>query len=90
MKKNCIDAFVGIKKEWNMNACRHYFDALETTWHYRELWLDVIFENESKEGEEGESGEGNDDGEEEIVMEELVVLLSKKGKPSFVFHNPHQ
>jgi hypothetical protein len=87
MKKNCIDAFVGIKKEWNMNACRQNFDALEATWHYRELWLDVIFDNESKEGE---SGEGNVDGEEEIVMEELVVSHSKKGKPSFVFHNPHQ
>jgi hypothetical protein len=51
---------------------------------------DVIFENESKEGEECESGEGNDDGEKEILMEELVVSHSKKGKPSFVFHNPHQ
>jgi hypothetical protein len=36
MKKNCIDAFVGIKKELNMNAWRHHFGALKAKKHYRE------------------------------------------------------
>jgi hypothetical protein len=48
-----------------MNAWKHYFGALEAMWHYKEMWLDVIFENEGKKGEDDES---SDDGEKEVVV----------------------
>jgi hypothetical protein len=53
------------KKKQNMNVWKHYFGALEAIWHYMEMWLDLIFENE---GEKGEDDEGNDDGEKKVVV----------------------
>jgi hypothetical protein len=45
VEKECnkiyINEFIQIKKkEQDLNAWRHYFSALESTWQYREMWLD--------------------------------------------------
>jgi hypothetical protein len=61
-----------------MNAWRHYFGALEAMWHYKEMWLDVIFENE---GEKGEDNESSDHGEKEVVVKLLIVSHNKRGRP---------
>ncbi len=53
------------KQKQNMSVWKHYFGALEAMWHYKEMWLDLIFENEC---EKGEDDEGNDDGEKEVVV----------------------
>jgi len=48
-----------------MNTRKHYFGALEAMSHYKEMWLNVIFENE---GEKGDDDGSSDDGEKEVVV----------------------
>ncbi len=89
MEKECnkiyINEFIqNKKKEQDLNAWRHYFNALEATWQYREMWLDLILKTWGEDGEVGKESKANDDG---LVMVEKLVEQESEALPLFTIHN---